>query len=321
METTSLRAWPGGAQLCPPPFRCVPWTTRRSPPGQARRLVAGCSRREPPLPLAHALYATTPRLPFLNGCWKAGPHEELPAGPRVRLALSLSRRCCRSSAPCSRRSSGASTSPPSIPSSRSSAATRTCSSGSTTSIQQCRTSRSSRSQDQTRRAERSMSKQHRGAARRARPRQGRCAASPRDLAEVESKLEIGPHELYRYQRRQEVHRHAPARRTASRPSPWSSAWSSSAVAIKGVFEFWQESLVGSVVNLSLFDLRNRFYRNVIHLDVDQLQRAGHARADGPLHQRHGAARHRHEDAVRQGHRRAAAGARPASSSPAGSAGS
>src|SRR5262245_53974227 len=42
------------------------------------------------------------------------------------------------------------------------------------------------------------------------------------------------------------------------------------VAIKGVFEFLQESLVGSVVNLSLFDLRNRFYRNVIHLDVDQL---------------------------------------------------
>lgn len=41
------------------------------------------------------------------------------------------------------------------------------------------------------------------------------------------------------------------------------------VAIKCVFEFFQESLVGSVVNLSLFDLRNRFYRNAIHLDVDQ----------------------------------------------------
>jgi ATP-binding cassette subfamily B protein/subfamily B ATP-binding cassette protein MsbA len=39
------------------------------------------------------------------------------------------------------------------------------------------------------------------------------------------------------------------------------------VAVKGFFEFWQESLVGSVVNLSLFDLRNRFFRNVIHLDV------------------------------------------------------
>src|SRR5262249_1440456 len=46
------------------------------------------------------------------------------------------------------------------------------------------------------------------------------------------------------------------------------------VALKGVFEFFQESLVGSVVNLSLFDLRNRFYRNVIHLDVDQFSEQG-----------------------------------------------
>jgi ATP-binding cassette subfamily B protein/subfamily B ATP-binding cassette protein MsbA len=48
------------------------------------------------------------------------------------------------------------------------------------------------------------------------------------------------------------------------------------VALKGVFEFLQESLVGSVVNLSLFDLRNRFYRNVIHLDVDQFGDQGTA---------------------------------------------
>ncbi len=46
------------------------------------------------------------------------------------------------------------------------------------------------------------------------------------------------------------------------------------VAVKCVFEFGQESLVGSVVNLSLFDLRNRFYRNVIHLDVDQFGEQG-----------------------------------------------
>jgi ATP-binding cassette subfamily B protein/subfamily B ATP-binding cassette protein MsbA len=46
------------------------------------------------------------------------------------------------------------------------------------------------------------------------------------------------------------------------------------VAIKCFFEFCQESLVGSVVNLSLFDLRNRFYRNVIHLDVDQFGEQG-----------------------------------------------
>jgi ATP-binding cassette subfamily B protein/subfamily B ATP-binding cassette protein MsbA len=46
------------------------------------------------------------------------------------------------------------------------------------------------------------------------------------------------------------------------------------VALKGVFEFLQETLVGSVVNLSLFDLRNRFYRNTIHLDVDQFGKEG-----------------------------------------------
>jgi ATP-binding cassette subfamily B protein/subfamily B ATP-binding cassette protein MsbA len=42
-----------------------------------------------------------------------------------------------------------------------------------------------------------------------------------------------------------------------------------AVALRGVFEFAQESLVGSVVNRALYDLRNRFFRNVIHLDVNQ----------------------------------------------------
>jgi ATP-binding cassette subfamily B protein/subfamily B ATP-binding cassette protein MsbA len=46
------------------------------------------------------------------------------------------------------------------------------------------------------------------------------------------------------------------------------------VAIRGFFEFWQESLVGSVVNLSLFDLRNRLYRNVIHLDVNNFSEEG-----------------------------------------------
>ncbi len=46
------------------------------------------------------------------------------------------------------------------------------------------------------------------------------------------------------------------------------------IIIKCCFEFAQESLVGSIVNLSLFDLRNRFYRNAIHLDVDQFGEQG-----------------------------------------------
>jgi ATP-binding cassette, subfamily B, bacterial MsbA len=47
-----------------------------------------------------------------------------------------------------------------------------------------------------------------------------------------------------------------------------------AVAAKGVFEFGQDSLVGSVVNLTLFDLRNHFYRNVVHLDVNDFSEHG-----------------------------------------------
>jgi ATP-binding cassette subfamily B protein/subfamily B ATP-binding cassette protein MsbA len=47
-----------------------------------------------------------------------------------------------------------------------------------------------------------------------------------------------------------------------------------AVAIKGVFEFGQDTLVGSVVNRSLFDLRNRFYRNAVHLDVSNFSEGG-----------------------------------------------
>jgi ATP-binding cassette subfamily B protein/subfamily B ATP-binding cassette protein MsbA len=44
--------------------------------------------------------------------------------------------------------------------------------------------------------------------------------------------------------------------------------------IKCFFEFVQESLVGSVVNHAIFDLRNRFYRNAIHLDVAQFSEQG-----------------------------------------------
>jgi ATP-binding cassette subfamily B protein/subfamily B ATP-binding cassette protein MsbA len=46
------------------------------------------------------------------------------------------------------------------------------------------------------------------------------------------------------------------------------------VFLRGFFEFWQDFLVGSVVNLSLFDLRNRLYRNVIHLDVNNFSDEG-----------------------------------------------
>jgi ATP-binding cassette subfamily B protein/subfamily B ATP-binding cassette protein MsbA len=55
---------------------------------------------------------------------------------------------------------------------------------------------------------------------------------------------------------------------------WLFAFVVGSVALRGVFEFGQDSLVGSVVNRSLYDLRNRFFRNVIHLDVNQFGEQG-----------------------------------------------
>lgn len=46
------------------------------------------------------------------------------------------------------------------------------------------------------------------------------------------------------------------------------------VAFKGFFDFWQESLVGHVVNRTLFDIRNDFYRTTIHQDTRQLSESG-----------------------------------------------
>jgi ATP-binding cassette subfamily B protein/subfamily B ATP-binding cassette protein MsbA len=47
-----------------------------------------------------------------------------------------------------------------------------------------------------------------------------------------------------------------------------------ATVLRGFFEFWQESLVGAVVNRSQFDLRNRFFRRAIHLDVSYFGDSG-----------------------------------------------
>jgi ATP-binding cassette subfamily B protein/subfamily B ATP-binding cassette protein MsbA len=46
------------------------------------------------------------------------------------------------------------------------------------------------------------------------------------------------------------------------------------VALKGVFEFGQEALVGSVTNRTLFDLRNRFFQKAIHLDTSHFSSEG-----------------------------------------------
>lgn len=46
------------------------------------------------------------------------------------------------------------------------------------------------------------------------------------------------------------------------------------VVVKGVFEFFHESLVGWVSHRTLFDLRNAFFRQVVRQDVRQLSAAG-----------------------------------------------
>src|SRR5262249_32337374 len=84
------------------------------------------------------------------------------------------------------------------------------------------------------------------------------------LASLQSKLAAATADLNRHQLAKKfIYSFFPAHRF--RTLAWVVGMVVIAVAIKGVFEFWQESLVGSVVNLSLFDLRNRFYRNAIHL--------------------------------------------------------
>ncbi len=48
------------------------------------------------------------------------------------------------------------------------------------------------------------------------------------------------------------------------------------IAVKGVFEFVQEALVGAVVQRTLFDFRNQFFRRALHQDLKQLGETGPA---------------------------------------------
>jgi ATP-binding cassette subfamily B protein/subfamily B ATP-binding cassette protein MsbA len=104
---------------------------------------------------------------------------------------------------------------------------------------------------------------------------------------VEQKLRDATHELYKLENRlgynrQRLYIYQVLRKYAFKLLPddcfrtlsWLILIVVVGITIKCFFEFVQESLVGSVVNLSLYDLRNRFYRNVIHLDVDQFGEHG-----------------------------------------------
>ncbi len=94
-----------------------------------------------------------------------------------------------------------------------------------------------------------------------------------ELAKVESKLEATLHELHRYHVIKKcIDDYVPADRFQTLVLIIGLVVA--AVAIKGFFEFWQESMVGSVANGALYDLRNLFFRRVIHLDVAQFGEQG-----------------------------------------------
>jgi ATP-binding cassette subfamily B protein/subfamily B ATP-binding cassette protein MsbA len=93
------------------------------------------------------------------------------------------------------------------------------------------------------------------------------------LANAESKLESARHELYRYQvAKRFISAYVPTGRFETLAVLMGLVII--AVALKGVFEFCQETLVGNVVNRSLFDLRNVFFRRTVRLDVASFSATG-----------------------------------------------
>ena len=86
------------------------------------------------------------------------------------------------------------------------------------------------------------------------------------LHEAETKL------FYRLWLKDHVIRHLPQGRFET--FAWIIGGLITGMALKGVFEFWQDLLVGSVVSRSVLTLRNRFYRSIIAQDSRQLQQTG-----------------------------------------------
>lgn len=96
-----------------------------------------------------------------------------------------------------------------------------------------------------------------------------------DIANIEGKLNYYNTWLYRYQLlKSQVIRLLPTDRFQQ--FLWILCAVIIGVALKGVFEFFNETIIGSITNRTLFDLRNRFYRQVIHQDVRQIGDAGSA---------------------------------------------
>jgi len=94
----------------------------------------------------------------------------------------------------------------------------------------------------------------------------------RDTARVVTKLEAARYDLYRYRLAKKYIDLLPADRFQTLVLVVGLVVIG--VALKGVFEFCQETLVGNVVNRSLFDLRNSFYRKAIHDDLSHFNEQG-----------------------------------------------
>jgi ATP-binding cassette subfamily B protein/subfamily B ATP-binding cassette protein MsbA len=93
-----------------------------------------------------------------------------------------------------------------------------------------------------------------------------------DRARAEGKLEAACSARYRYEVLRKYVSMLPS--DCFQTLCWLIGLVVAGIFLKCIFEFSQESLVGSVVNLMLYDLRNRFYRNAIHFDVEQFREAG-----------------------------------------------
>jgi len=96
-----------------------------------------------------------------------------------------------------------------------------------------------------------------------------------EVAHLESRLDNAATSLWRYQQAKHyVIRFLPADRFQTMAFLMLLVFGG--VAVKGVFEFFQEYLVGSMMNRALYDIRNRFFRNAIHQDMRQFNESGTA---------------------------------------------
>lgn len=94
-----------------------------------------------------------------------------------------------------------------------------------------------------------------------------------ELAKVEGERNSHATWAYRYQwLRDKILRHLPEDRFQTFVCLLAAVLAG--LVLKGVFEFLHDVLVGSVTNRTLFDLRNAFFRRVLHQDVRQLATTG-----------------------------------------------